>query len=541
MSKSLRIRLLSLLLILPIFLAGCGQSDDNQTEPVIKKKVQVQEITKQNQVTSKLTVSGTVTPKEYSLIRSLTPGTIEYLAPVGSEVKAGQPLFSIQDSSVENNYFTTLQNFQTTSMTTSQQVQQAELGLNSAKARLDLARSQYDNTVAQTQQNMKTTEDSAKVTYDSAYNVLKQLMFFLGGNLEDQDNIHETLYVYSDILAPNSQLKINTIDQFPGVAKKYLDLESEPGENLEYSLQSLYNVLYDAKGLADNTVLLLQNAEPSYAFNATRLATDKSIMTGYQAQVNQYTSALISSLNALNNTTINNQLAINNFQNQLDLAEIQYNNADVALSNAKDGAELQNNAAQAQLNQASYNYNNLSMPSPFTGTILSHMVTEGEQVSVGTELIEIGNLSLVEIKVDVDIDFAKAIKLGDEVKIDNKYSGIVTEIEPIGDLKSGKVGVTVQSQQAGNGLTAGSIADVEFTLSYNDIDAIVIPIKSANIEASGNYVYVVEDGKIARKNVTLGQVYGDKVSVINGLNEGDKLVISNGVFVATGDEVEIVQ
>ncbi|MCD4760415.1 hypothetical protein K8R42_00780, partial [bacterium] len=89
-------------------------------------------------------------------------------------------------------------------------------------------------------------------------------------------------------------------------------------------------------------------------------------------------------------------------------------------------------------------------------------------------------------------------------------------------------------------LIAGNIAEVKFNLLYEDLDVIVVPMKSVTIEASGNYVFVVDtEQKIARRNVNLGQVFGDKVSIVSGLEEGAKLVLLNGVFVSVGDEIEI--
>ena len=118
----------------------------------------------------------------------------------------------------------------------------------------------------------------------------------------------------------------------------------------------------------------------------------------------------------------------------------------------------------------------------------------------------------------------------------------MTEVEPIGDLQSGKVSVTVQSSEAESNLVAGNTADVKFDLNYTEIDSIVVPIKSVTIEASGNYVFVLDsENKVVRKNVTLDQIFGDKVSVVSGLEEGDRLILLNGIFVSTGDEVEIIQ
>lgn len=528
----------SFLLVAIMSVSACGRKDKEEDKVEIKKKVQVQNIVKQNEVTSNLLLSATVVPQEYSIIRSLSPGTVEFLAPVGSEISAGQALFSIRDSGIENNYFNTLQSFQQTQIVSSQGISQAELSLNSAKARLDLARIQYNNMLIQTEQALANTQDSAVANYNSAYNTLKQFYLFLNKDLDLRDKE----YVYNDLLTPQIQLKSdlnlkfnNSLDYFNGIAN------TVTVDDVRENMPRLQQALALSKDVVDDTVILLQSAVSSNMFPTVTIESDKGTMISYQATINTHLSGIIAAINSIVNTGSSNNLAINNAQSQLDLAEIEYKNSEIALQNSKDGANLQTSAMQSQLDQATYNYNNLTLSSPFSGTILSHFVAIGEQVAMGRELIEIGNLSLVEMTVDMDVEFAKALKLADEVKINNKYTGLITEIEPIGDLTSGKVSVTVQSQPGDEDLSAGSIAELEFILHYENVEAIVIPIKSATIESSGNYVYVVVDGKISRKTVTLGQIFGDKVSVLSGLTEGDKLVILNGVFVSNDEAVEIIE
>lgn len=536
--KSLKFASLVLLLVAAFTLSACGKEEE-QTKEEIKKQVKVQNIAIQEEIDSNLVLSSTVVPQEYSMIKSLVSGTVEYLAPVGSQVSVGQPLFSIRNQGIEDNYFNALQSFNQTQSTTAQRTKQAELALNSAKARLDLARVQYDNSLFQANQSLKNTKDSAVLAYNSAYNTLSQLYLFLNKNLDLDDKE----YIYNNLLTPqvnlksSNNLKFNTaLDYFNGVSS------SVTPDTVESHMASLQQSLELSKTLVDDTVILLQNAVSGGVFSEARIESDKGTMTTYQASINSHLSQTIASINAVSNTKVSNTLSVNNAQAQLNLAEIEYNNSEVALDNARDGAILESTMSQSQLDSAAYQYNNLRLASPFSGTVLSHFVNAGEQISLGQELIEVGNLSIVEISVDVDVSFAKAIKLGDQVMIDNQYKGIVTEVDPIGDLQSGKVNVTVQSQEAGENLVAGSTAEVKFSLKYQDVNSIVVPLNSVTVEASGNYVFVVDsENKVLRKNVQLGNTYGDKVAILGGLEEGDRLILLNGVFVSVGDEVEIVE
>jgi membrane fusion protein, multidrug efflux system len=529
--------ILAIFIFVTIALTGCGNNNEEaEISEIIKKQINVQNITIQTEVQTPLIVSGTITPKEHSIVRSLAPGTIQYLALVGSEIQAGQPLFSIRDASIQDSYFNSLRNLEQTEVVTNQRTLQAELVLSGAEVKYNLAKSQLDRTIEQAEQALKTVEDSSLVVYSSAYNTMSQIVSFL--NTGDTRTID---YIYRNILTGQSQFRTDTEIDFMAAINDFLSLSVDINNNdLVANLKEAQTALLSVKTAVDNTVLLLQNAILSSS-NTSQIASDKVIMTGYQTAVNTNISSVISAINSIANTKINNQLTIDGSEGQLDLAEIEKNNAAISLDSSKDGALLEANIARSQVDSAAYNYYNLTLAAPFSGTIISHFVNPGEQVSIGQELIEIGNLELIETTVAVDVAYAKTILLGDEVMIDEQFKGVVTEVEPVGDLLSGKVEVTVQSQEAARNLIVGASADVKFKLTYMEEGMIVIPIKSATIEASGTYVFIVVDGVVARKEISLGQIFGDKVLVNSGLDEGDQLVLVNGTFIAIGDEVDIIK
>jgi len=518
--------------------SGCkkdGEVLGEETEP--KKQVQVQEIQTQNEVKVSLTASGTVVPKEYAVVSSLTQGTIEFLAPVGSVVKRGQPLFSIRDANVENNYFNNLRQFQQTQIATQQRVIQSELGVNSAQARLNLARTNLENTKRQAEQNLISARRSAIITYNSSYNILGQTM-----NTFSVGPPTERLFTYAGLRTKEPQLKNDAINFYDEVVNKFELLEPlAQDEKLEDMLEQMYDNLTTIKTMTDMVILLIQNASPDVLFNNAKIESDRVIIAGYQTQINQFLSSIVNAQNILTNTKISNDLLIQQSQNQLDLGEIEFNNSKVGLDSAQSSTELERNLAQTQLDNASYNFSNLTLASPFTGTILSHFTSAGEQTRLGQDLIEIGNLNSFEIDLDVDVEFAKGLKISDTVTIDNQFTGIITEIEPAGDIVSGKVGVSVQADNSEGGIEAGSVVIVKFNLVFQESDLIVVPIKAVTIDASGNFVFVAVDGIVEKKEVVLGHVFGSKVAIDHGLEVGDQLILADGIFVSEGEEIEIVQ
>jgi len=515
------------------FLIRGGNRPEEANEEKIKKLISVQEIKTQDQITSSLTVSGVVVPKQYSVIRSLTPGTLEYVVPVGLKISAGEQLFRIRDDNIENSYFNTLQNLQQTTLSAEQRVSQAELALSSAAARLVLAENNFDTAQKQTIQALTNSQDIAIINYKSAYNSLSQ--FF---NLVSIGSIKNIKYKYRDITSSSFQLKEQAKTEYTTAALDFLNLAPTADiQNIDTSLAVMNDVLTTTKIVADSTVLLLQQA----LGEIEGLDTDKLSINNFQTQINGHIISILSSQNSLRNTLINNTLSLDQSRSQLELAQIEFNNSQVGLDNAKNTANLEKTIIQNQVNNASYNFNNLSLRSPFSGSILSTFAEAGQQVRIGQEIVEVGNLSIIEIEIEVDSEFANGLRHGDAVVINELYDGIISAITPAGRINSGKIGITIQTENSEGFLVASEIADVEFTLIYNQPDLIIIPIKSATIEPANTFVFVLEEGKAVKQTITLGRIFGNKISVTDGLAEGDKLIIRNGVFISEGEEVEIVE
>lgn len=522
------------IIIVVIILIGGGllsfltnKNEETIAEESRTKIVRIETIEKQDTVSSDLHVSGTVVPREYSVIRSLTPGTIEFIVPVGVEVVRGQSLFSIRDANVENAYFNALEDLNSTNAATEQQIVQAELALNSKKAALVFSQKNLQTTKDRAAQNILTAQNSAIVAYRSAYNSLTQVLSNLGtGSISDKST-----YLYSNVLTSESQVRSEARAQYDVVAAQYRELSSTvTPETLTMSLFSIQNVLIEAKNLIDATVIILQNSvDPQYA-------TDLAKQQANQTTINSLNASIITNSDAINTTRINSDFSIQQDENRLELAQIEYNNAVVALDSAVANSRIQNSSVKSRFDAAAYNFSNLTLPSPFTGTILSHAVNAGEQVSAGQEIVEIGNLNIIEVDVDVDASFADGLKVNDNVVINGSIPGFIAELEPVGSIASGKVGVKVQSDD--NTLVTGDIADVLFDLIYETPDSIVIPIKAATIEEVRTTVFIEVDGAAVLRTVTLGKIIGDKVTVTSGLSEGDRLIIPDGTFISEGDNVQ---
>lgn len=75
----------------------------------------------------------------------------------------------------------------------------------------------------------------------------------------------------------------------------------------------------------------------------------------------------------------------------------------------------------------------------------------------------------------------------------------------------------------------------------NGIDsaAPMIPIDAVQLTQENSYVFLLIDGKAENREVSLGNVYGQFVQVINGINPNDEIILNRNVF--SGDQVSKVE
>ena len=122
------------------------------------------------------------------------------------------------------------------------------------------------------------------------------------------------------------------------------------------------------------------------------------------------------------------------------------------------------------------------------------------------------------------------------------YEGAVTEIGGVVDAQVGQFRVKAiidGAQDLPDGLA------VELTTTAHQVTgAVLIPSDAMFFESGVSYVYVVQDGKAVRSDVTIGLYTADTIAVTSGLTLGDEVIttwsssLRDGVSVQTAAQAE---
>ena len=60
-------------------------------------------------------------------------------------------------------------------------------------------------------------------------------------------------------------------------------------------------------------------------------------------------------------------------------------------------------------------------------------------------------------------------------------------------------------------------------------------------DSEGDHVYVVENGVVVRKNVTLGITSSTEAQIVDGLNAGEAIITSDTEFLTEGMPVAVAE
>jgi HlyD family secretion protein len=282
------------------------------------------------------------------------------------------------------------------------------------------------------------------------------------------------------------------------------------------------------------------------------------------------------------------QAAIADFEVQLKNAQIQLRRADQlqkagvqtqeALDNASMAADSlkakialakqQVVAAEARINEAQQAVDNCVIHAPFAGIVVSKDAQVGEMVSpisagggfTRTGIATIVNMLSNEIEVDVNEAYIARVLPDQQVTAtldaypDKPIPAKVRTVIPTADRQKAtvKVRITILNLEKYNFILPDMGVKVAFLENEQPVAKdktkdkgpqamVFIPKGAVRSQSNAAFVFLVRDGRVERRAVTLGLERGTDVAVLAGVSPGDSLVIKGPESLYDGEKVEIRQ
>jgi len=184
--------------------------------------------------------------------------------------------------------------------------------------------------------------------------------------------------------------------------------------------------------------------------------------------------------------------------------------------------------------------------SPFSGTVIERLASEGSYVQTGAPLYRLADLDRVWVQLDAYESDLSRVSVGQAVAIrvdalpSERFDGQVAFVDPTVDPQRRTARVRVELANPDHVLRPGMFAEATlFAERAADTEAPLVIPESAPLftgQRSVVYVEVERDGSVAYepRAVRLGPRLGDVYPVVAGLREGEE-VVSRGAFALDAD------
>lgn len=238
-------------------------------------------------------------------------------------------------------------------------------------------------------------------------------------------------------------------------------------------------------------------------------------------------------------------------------AETSYESAKLAYSLMEEGVRPEKekqiksavNQAQAGLlnaqvskEQAQLALSKTALKAPFSGVISAKLVSTGQLVGPGAPVYKLSQIDILKVLLPVpDYQIADWVK-GKEVTVDlygEKKQGKVINVFPSTNQNTGTISVEVEIPNKDHRWFPGQVVKAEAKLKEQV--GLFVPIEAVISTGTNSrpYVFLLQDGKAVKTEVTVGKLFENKLEITSGLSELDQVITKGADRLFDGDPVTV--
>ena len=207
------------------------------------------------------------------------------------------------------------------------------------------------------------------------------------------------------------------------------------------------------------------------------------------------------------------------------------------LANFADSVKAQLAARQAQVDQRKGFYelrktqlDRLYVRSGLSGVLQALPVEVGQQVAPGTNLARVSDPTLLKAEVRIAETQARDVSIGQVATVDTRngiINGRVSRIDPAATQGTVLVDITLEGalpQGARPDLSVDGTIELE---RLTDVLFVGRPVQGQPNSTIGLFKYEADGVHASRVQVKLGRTSVNTVEIVEGLREGDKVILSD--------------
>jgi RND family efflux transporter MFP subunit len=219
-----------------------------------------------------------------------------------------------------------------------------------------------------------------------------------------------------------------------------------------------------------------------------------------------------------------------------------------------DASQEQLKSARALTSEAEIALRDTSLIAPFDGEVVKKAVEMGAFVGPGVPAFALAKTDTVKIVVGVPDTVVRSVKLGQpvEVGIDafpaRTFHARISRISSAADAVTRNFEVEVAIPNHDHLLKVGMIGSLQFANADGPSrsSALLVPLSAVVQAKDGKYgVFAVSNssaGEVARlHSVEIGTVNGSEITVVSGLETGERIITTGANLLKDGQRVEVLQ
>lgn len=210
----------------------------------------------------------------------------------------------------------------------------------------------------------------------------------------------------------------------------------------------------------------------------------------------------------------------------------------------KEGGVVKKDQVIAYLERSvpGVSYKPYPVKSPISGVIGTLYLKPGQMAAPQIPLAFVSDISELEVTFEIPETDVIHVKSGAKAIIslnkEIRYEGYVYRVSLVVDPVKRTSQVKVRFKRNPESLKPGMLVRGEIILEEHR-DVIVVP-ENAIVEEKGSYfVFIVEDGIAKKRRITKGLAYRGKVEIVEGLEEGEKVITLGASGLEDGQPVEV--
>jgi len=193
--------------------------------------------------------------------------------------------------------------------------------------------------------------------------------------------------------------------------------------------------------------------------------------------------------------------------------------------------------AEASLAEAKTLESYTRVDAPFDGRITKKIVNAGDYAANGTPLFEIEGYGGLRVEASVPESFPE-VEIGLKMKIlaDGETSeGVLSEYSPSADSLS-RTRATKVDVSGPTHLRSGQFVRLMWPVGH--FDEILVPKSAVSTFGQMQRVYVSEKGRAILRIVRTGEIRGDSVQILSGLEGGETILANPPAGILNGQALE---